>query len=295
MKHAILITAYKNPKQLCELIDFFDEDYSFYIHIDKKSKIASSDIMQLESKSSVKLVSREYNVNWGSVDHLKAILLLSKECAKNKNVDYVHLITGQDFPVKSPKQISKFLQENYGAEFLSARPLPLKTWIDGGLSRVIYYNPYEIFNAKSWQRIFIKALVQIQKVAGLKRKLPSELEALYGGSTYWTLTLSAVEYFLDFLDKHPNVLAAYKYSFCAEEILLHSILMNSPFKEKVEKRNLRYMLWENRDGAYPPNLDERDFENIISSDAFFARKFEYPVSEKLRNRLVQYISDSSSD
>lgn len=295
MKHAILVTAYKNPQQLNELADFFNEDYSFYIHIDKKSRIADSDIKILESKPAVKLVSREYSVNWGSVDHLKAILLLSKECANDKDIDYVHLITGQDFPVKSPQQISDYLKENYGTEYLSARPLPIKTWIEGGLNRVIYYNPYEIFNAKSWQRLFIKAFVQMQKIVGYKRKLPSELNSLYGGSTYWTLTLPAVEYYLSFLDKHPNVLETYKYTFCAEEILLHSILMNSPFKEKVAKKNLRFMLWENRDGIYPANLDERDFEDIISSDAFFARKFEYPVSGKLRDKLIRYLSGSNSD
>ena len=59
MKHAILVTAYKNPQQLNELADFFNEDYSFYIHIDKKSRIADSDIKILESKPAVKLVSRE--------------------------------------------------------------------------------------------------------------------------------------------------------------------------------------------------------------------------------------------
>lgn len=295
MKHAILVTAYKNPQQLNELADFFNEDYSFYIHIDKKSRITDSEIKTLESKPAVKLISREYRVNWGSVDHLKAILLLSKECAKDKSINYVHLITGQDFPVKSPQQISDYLKENYGTEFLSARPLPIKTWIEGGFNRVIYYNIYEVFNAKSWQRFFIKAFVQMQKMVGYKRELPSELNSLYGGSTYWTLTLPAVEYFLDFLDKYPNVLETYKYTFCAEEILLHSILMNSPFKEKIAKKNLRFMLWENRDGVYPANLDERDFEDIIRSDAFFARKFDYPVSGKLRDRLIRYLSGSNSD
>ncbi|MDR1884338.1 MAG: beta-1,6-N-acetylglucosaminyltransferase [Prevotella sp.] len=294
MKHAILITAYKYPQQLREIIDFFDENYSFYIHIDRKSRIADPDIKALASRPTVRLVSREYKVNWGSIDHLKAILLLARECVKDKSADYVHLITGQDFPVKSPHRITGYLQENYGTEFISACPLPLKTWLEGGLNRVVYYNLYEIFDAKSWQRVFIKAFILVQKIAGYKRKLPSELQDLYGGSTYWTLTRPAVEYFLDFLDKYPHVLKAYKYTFCAEEILLHSILMNSPFREKVAKKNLRFMLWEHRDGLSPANLDERDYENIVGSEAFFARKFGYPVSEKLRDKLMTHLSNSNS-
>ncbi|WP_029904707.1 beta-1,6-N-acetylglucosaminyltransferase [Prevotella sp. 10(H)] len=295
MKQAILITAYKNPQQLLDIVDFFDEDFSFYIHIDNKSNIPAADIKMLESRLSVRFVSRTYSINWGSIDHLKAILLLSQECIKDKSIEYIHLITGQDFPVKTPHQITDYLKENRGTEFLSARPLPIETWKGGGLNRVQYYNLYEVFNAKSWQRVFIKVFVFMQKVVGYKRKLPAELPQLYGGSTYWTITREAVEYYIDFLDKNPHVLKAYDYTFCSEEILLHSILMNSPFKEKVAKRNLRFMLWENRDGAYPPNLDERDYESIINSDAFFARKFDYRVSKNLQNKIIAHLSGTNSD
>ena len=42
MKQAILITAYKDFEQLVLLIDQFDNDFNFYIHIDKKSSIRNT-------------------------------------------------------------------------------------------------------------------------------------------------------------------------------------------------------------------------------------------------------------
>lgn len=290
MKQAVLITAYKNIRHLQRIIDFFDENYTFYIHIDKKSKIAVSDICQLEDNPKVKLVSQQYRVNWGSVEHMHAILLLCREAVKDKEIKYLHLITGQDYPIKSCAYISDYLEKNKGAEFLSARPLPIQQWKWGGMNRVQYYNMYEWFDAKSWQRIFIKSFVYLQRLTGFKRKLPEGFTDLYGGSTYWTLTRGAVEYFLDYLDKRSDVLKAFKYTFCAEEILLHTILMHSPYRENVRRTGLRFMVWEHRDGISPANLDERDLPAILESDAFFARKFEYPVSEKLYRGLYSTFS-----
>lgn len=39
MKHAILLMWHKNFKQLKELIEFFDDDFCFYVHIDCKSAL----------------------------------------------------------------------------------------------------------------------------------------------------------------------------------------------------------------------------------------------------------------
>lgn len=37
MKHAILLLWHKDMEQLRNLIKLFDEDFKFYIHIDKKA------------------------------------------------------------------------------------------------------------------------------------------------------------------------------------------------------------------------------------------------------------------
>src|ERR1700761_7376347 len=99
MKQAILITAYKNIHHLNEIINCFDSDFSFYIHIDKKSNLSTDEENELEKIKKTAFVSRSYKTNWGGMNHLNSILLLLKEALKNKDTTYFHLISGHDFPL----------------------------------------------------------------------------------------------------------------------------------------------------------------------------------------------------
>lgn len=286
MKQAILVTAYKNLDFLQQIVEVFNDDYTFYIHLDKKGKYADADIQALQNNPKVKLLSLKYKVNWGSVDHLKAILYLAEEAIKDESIEYLHMITGQDFPVKTPEYMSDFLEKNKGFEFISVDKLPVKKWKNGGLDRVKYYSPYEIFNGRSYGRFPIKILVFLQKIFGINRKLPTSLSELFGGIVYWTLTRDAVKYVLDYLEMHPEIMERFKYTFCSEEILFQSVLMTTGrFKDKIQQHSLRFMVWEYRRGQSPPILDEQDYENIVKSDAFFARKFDSPISDRLYHMI----------
>ncbi len=288
MKQAILVTAYKNLDFLQKTIKVFNDDYTFYIHLDKKRKYKDAEIQALINNPKVKLLSLKYKVNWGSIDHLKAILYLASEAIKDQNIEYLHMITGQDFPIKSPEYISDFLTKNKGKEFISADKLPAKKWKNGGIDRIKYYSPYEIFNGRGYGRFPIKTFVLLQKLFGIKRKLPDSLSELYGGIVYWTLTSGAVKYVLEYLKSHPEILNRFKYTFCSEEILFQSVLMTSEeFKSKIQQDSLRFMIWEHRRGQSPPILDEQDYDNISISDAFFARKFDSPISDKLYQMICR--------
>jgi len=78
-----------------------------------------------------------------------------------------------------------------------------------------------------------------------------------------------------------------KHSFCSEEIYFQTIIMNSPFSDKVINNNLRYIKWEYKNGSMPAILDEEDYEEVEKSNQLFARKIEYPVSMKLVTGLMK--------
>jgi hypothetical protein len=61
--------------------------------------------------------------------------------------------------------------------------------------------------------------------------------------------------------------------------------MNSNFSTKVANENLRYIDWVARNGNNPAILDETDFEILKESPAVFARKFDYPQSMELMNKI----------
>ena len=65
--------------------------------------------------------------------------------------------------------------------------------------------------------------------------------------------------------------------------------MNSKFKDKVICEDLRYIDWDTRNGNCPANLDESDFDKVVSSNKLFARKIDLPLAEKLVRKLMEKI------
>jgi hypothetical protein len=288
LKQGLLITAYKNPDHLLELIGHMDKDFYFFIHIDKKSKIEEADIIKLKNSQNVILLSRKFKINWGGLNHLKAILLLV-EAALKTDVSRMHLISGHDFPIKTSVAMKAFNIQHYEKEFIEAFELPTPGWSNGGLERLLYYHFYDQFNAKSSQVRIIRFLINFQKKMQLKRPLKISLPKLYGGSTWWSLSAPCLKYVIDYTKANPSFLKRFKYTFCSEEIFFQSIIMNSPFRRNVVNDNLRHISWIKKNGNCPANLDETDYDNLMGSGKLFARRFEYPVSRPLLKMITQHM------
>jgi hypothetical protein len=288
MQQALLITAYKNIHHLKEMINWFDSDFSFYVHIDKKSKFSDEERHLLEEIEKRAVVSREYKTNWGGMNHLNSILLLLREASKNGRIEYFHLISGHDFPIKSCSVFRETMLKNKGKEFIEYFEMPAKVWENGGMDRILYYNLHDVINAKGANGKIISKFINLQKKLNFQRNIV-DFPKLYGGSTWWSLSEACCQYILEFIDKNPSFLNRFKHTFCAEEIFFQTIILNSPLKKNVVNDNLRYILWENRNGNIPANLDETDIETIEKSEKLFARRFEYPVSSILIKALKEKV------
>ena len=288
MLQAVLLTAYKNINHIQEVVDLLhDKKFVFFIHIDKKSQIQQNEINILLKNDNVKLVSREFSINWGGINHLRAILHLLSEALKDEGIEYFHLITGHDFPVKPSGYINSFMEENRGKEFMEVNKLPYFKWPGkGGVERLTLYNFYDLVDGRSgWGRRFINYSQKIQRRLGIKRRFSKDFPDLYGGSTYWSLSREFIMYVFNYMSNNPGYLRRFRYSFCSEEIFFQTLLYSSSFKDKVVNDNLRFIVWEERNGNFPANLDDSDYEQIMNSNALFARKFEYPVSENLLRKI----------
>ena len=82
-----------------------------------------------------------------------------------------------------------------------------------------------------------------------------------------------------------------RHTFCAEEIYIPTVVMNSQYANNTDKDNLRFIVWEERHGSIPAVLDETDLVPITQSEAYFARKFEPGISDTLQQKLAQGICD----
>lgn len=275
MKQAVLITAYKELDALLDLINLLGSDFNFYIHVDKKMKIDFSILNGIKNV----FVTNFYKVNWGGLNHLKAILLLSAESLKNADNSFFHLVTGEDFPIKSA---DSFLSLDTSKNYIEYFEMPAACWSgNGGLDRIYYFQLYDVFNAKNIiQHKLIYKILSLQKKLNLKRSYCDRFdEKLYGGSTYWSLNRDALNYVVNYSNK--DLLKRFKFSFCAEEIYFQTILLNSSFTNTIVNNNLRYIDWSSGRGGYPAFLDDSDFNRIISSDKYFARKVKNDSKLKL--------------
>lgn len=290
MKQGILITAYKNFDQLFEMIQWFDKNFAIYIHIDKKRTLSKPMLSKIQSHPTVVMVSSEFSVNWGGINHLKSILHLASEGLKNPEIGTFHLITGQDHPIRSNAQFHEFFRKNRDSDFLENFKMPSKAWRNGGMDRIIYYNFYDVLNAKK-NLALIQRLVRMQARLGLKRKLSKHLPPLYGGSTYWSLSRATLSYVIAYSRKDDLLLKRLKHTFCAEEIYFQTVVMNSENASRVVKNNLRFIIWEKRHGSIPAILDETDFDNIMEAEAFFIRKLEFPISSRLLEMVETHFAD----
>ena len=296
MKQGILLTAFNQFALLKKLVDFFDDDFSILIFLDKKSNFSEDEIEILRKSRNVVFLTRSFNVNWGGPNQLKSRLLLAEEALKFPDLEYFHFITGQDFPIKSCDNIKSYIQANAGKEFIGNTELPKKEWIgNGGLDRVRYYYFHDYINYRTrvGKRI-LKGSLFLQKLFRINRKIPEGFPKLYGGSPFWTLSYPCLKYIVDYTKENPDFLKRFEFCFGATEIYFQTILMNSHFKENVINKNLRYIDYQTRNNYSPAFLDETDYEKLLASDALFARKLRFPISEKLILIIEENILHTSS-
>lgn len=281
MKQAILITAYTQLEFLNEIIGFFDEDFDFYIHIDKKTKIG--DLTFLD-KPNVKVYSK-FRIQWGSEKHLRAIVFLMEEAWKNGNYSYYHLITGSDYPIKPLAEFKSFFGENNKNNYMEWYELPRATWVmEGGLERVKYYwIGNSQFDIRGKVGKYVYKIVKLQRKLGVERKFVRLFPKLYGGGGYWSLTSDAVGHVVKTINDN-KLLKYIKHTHCAEEVFLHTLLLNAEQKFPVVNDSIRYSKWEGN-ARSPKVLDESDFEEVIVSGCFFARKFSNEASMDLIERI----------
>ena len=119
----------------------------------------------------------------------------------------------------------------------------------------------------------------------LKRKFIDGF-APFGGGCYWTMSGKAARYIVTYINDHPEFLKYFKRVYIPDEIMYQTILLNSPLKDTVVDKDLRYVDWSQRETGGPPAfLDERDMAGLKSTDALIARKFDGEKDPDMLDRI----------
>jgi len=283
MRVAFLIVTYTNPAQTKQLVEqLAHPDFHFYIHLDKKFPLEShKEIFELPN---VFFIKDRVDVKWAGFSTIQCILNSFEEIlATKKHYDFIHLMSGQDFPVQSTNAIHSFLSKNIGKEFIEAKHFYTE-WKEA-IPRIELYHLHE-FNARGVHRMggLLNAILP-------KRKCPLGYE-YYGKSMFWTISLAAAFHICKVFKKNWRFKMFVRFTWAPDEFIIPTILMNSPLKNHVVRNNLLYV--DMPEGtSHPKLLDETDFPIIQESGRFFARKFKIEETPTVLNNLKLFINTNN--
>ncbi len=288
MEKAYIILAHHYPDQVYRLVERLDDRLSvFFIHIDKKTDISEfREVLELDK---VQLVER-VKLHWAGLSFVKAILnglVAVKE--SGKTFDRIILLSGQDYPIKSNAFINNFLHSSPFKVFLEYFLLPnhAKWQPGGGMYRVNKY----YFGLKAYQTYTARTFNFLSRyIPSLRRTLPGNIKP-FAGSTWWIIDMYALHYILDYIDNNPAYTAFHKHTFAPDEIFFQTILMNTTdqrLADSISNNNMRLIKWKDIKAAHPQEMTRSDMNDILTSDALFARKFNLHENPEILDLIDLY-------
>jgi hypothetical protein len=327
MRLAYIITCHKNVQQVHRLIDrLITQDNVIVLHISTTSEPGFFDglkkiITGNKSYTNVFFCKRHDGTHY-SFGIVKGILSGLNFLIKNNiSFDYVNLISGQDYPIKSNTEINAFFEENGGKQFLNYFPLTPRiypdydydeSWgpdrqhyridryhfiIDGEVlsipelesARLIEHSLFstvKIFLYESKKYIKQK---RFKKELGLlfwSRVLPRKRKIpdgfnIFGGITWWSINRDAANYVLDQHFNNKRYRNFFRYTLIPDEMYFHTILLNSPFAKNCVNNDLRDIEWAGGDGTHPIIFKTEHLNRLKQSTDLFARKFDINVDSNV--------------
>lgn len=287
-KDAYLILAHKTDYTFNTLIELLDDEKNdIYIHMDKRNKeFNEQNIKDKIKKGNVYFVER-IRCNWGGFSLVKAELNLLKESTK-RSYRYYHLISGQDLPLRSQTEIYNFFKENNGKQFIGFQEEKFNFQ-----KRVKYYYPFqEILGRKTkkgYGKLINKATLKIQDIFKIYRNKNINFQK---GTQWVSITDDFAKYVVN---KEKEINKIFKKTCCSDELVIQTLFINSEFKNDLysnkyndQKSTIkRYIDW-NRGTPYV--WRKEDFNELINSEALFARKFDENVDKEIITLIKKYLS-----
>ncbi len=118
-KHAYLIMAHGSFEQLIQLLTLLDDERNdIYLHVDIKAVATNLCQIQKHLRQSELYFIKRRNVTWGGDSQIKLELDMIEEAVSRRDYDYLHLLSGVDFPIKSNEYIFTFFEQHKGMEFV---------------------------------------------------------------------------------------------------------------------------------------------------------------------------------
>ncbi|MGT2928824.1 beta-1,6-N-acetylglucosaminyltransferase [Streptococcus dentasini] len=308
-KHAYLIMAHANFKQLALLVSLLDDTSNdIFIHIDAKAPFTKNDENLIKSAckhSDLTITAREA-IYWGGFSQVRAELLLFKAAQAHDHYEFYHLLSGADLPIVSQKKMHHFFNDHKGQVFLSRMTL------EGdpeNINRLKYYHFFERFTPRTIPGIVGKGLfkiyrfleVSIQKI--LRINLLKKFDLIPMKASQWVSLPDDVVRTL--LKNEEWVLKTFGRTFIPDEVFLPIFLDKFGFNERIFnaavnhntrdefQANLRFVnWWDGNPYVWTGSQEDRkELRRIRDEGYFFSRKFDLTAYPECRTLIKELLNE----
>lgn len=286
-RHAYIILAHNQWELLeCLLKALDDERNDIYLHIDKKVSQPPYEKLEAAVTQSGLYFVKRWDINWGGTQMMKCTLSMLEQ-AYEMGYSHYHLLSGVDYPLKSQNYIHDYFEKNTNKQFVGF------DWegIDAERfkGRVQYYHfLINIIGKRDREAWVYRILERVEDgLLALQHKLGVDRAQyrVFKGSSWFSITNDAVEFILA---QKRRILKVFCFCANTDELWLQTFLMNSTFAESIGESNKRYIKWVQGNPS-PEVLTMDDYDDMLSSDKLFARKFDWNKDRQVIEALSQAI------
>lgn len=267
------------------------EKDGFFIHVDNKQDI-SPFTEACDGIDNVYFVEDRIDNYWGGYNSIIATMRTIQLALSTDDYDRFILLQGQDYPLYSPIEIHNFFEAHIDAEFCKAKNISIS------VNKKDYMKCCGLWLMDMRPRFplkYIRALLHRFNTVGIKYRSPTfkedkETWSVYHGWAQFALTRDCIKYILNVYENNLSYNKYMKYRFPPDEIYIHTIIHNSPFKDKVPndviiRRSGEETLLNLTYFEYPVYVtvftDKDDYQWLRATGCLFVRKVNSTSSDLL--------------
>jgi hypothetical protein len=258
MRIAYLVAAHRNATQLRRLLGAIDHpEHVYVIHVDRRAERAVHEAAQLFAKGRRNVhVMPGRKIIWAG-ESLLRIQLAAIDVALRIDDGWHQFVnlSGQCYPLLSQDAISRTLDAG-GAGRNYVEVLDYAACSPAIRPRTRYW--------------YLELGDGVVRVPWLRRRPPTDLRVFWG-SNFVMLSRAFCAYL--FRERLPARCHDYlRFVRMPEEFFFQTALMNSPFRNTHVQDHRRTIIWDG--GPHPRTFTLADLPTLLTSQAFFARKFD---------------------
>jgi hypothetical protein len=312
---AYIVLSHQNPRQILRLVDrLVRSDPAGEVVVNHDAALGALDLCDYSEHPRVHVQQSSSRRRWGSYTLAKDLLDAVSWVVAHLDVDWLTVLSGQDYPLRSLASFGSELAASGYDAFLSGVPIPsdrpppsdsgalysharyhfrwyeLPRWVLGWARgdrsiRLLGSAQRRLSSAQPFIFLWTLPAGGGDMIGFRRRKLPfgSDFQC-YKGSQWLTFSRKAAQAMTGFIETRPDVMRLYERSLIADESLPVTILSNDA-DLRVQHPSHHYIRMTGAGDSHAAVLGVGDLELLLASGNWFARKFDDRVDSEVLDRL----------